>query len=420
MIIVNVSGGLGNQFFQYAAGLRLAKKWKTELKVRLDWYDKNKDWPWLLPLYNIRESIATKEEYEWLAEHAPNSALGREMNTQIFMPEVLDYPDNVCLRGCWESERYFPDISNELRKQFTLRQPLGAAARYWQEKILAADCSVSIHVRQGDFAYNPRMNRNKLLFAVLPIDYYRECLNILRRQHKNLTLFIFSNNLHWCKENLHFDIPTEHVEGEGIRDFEELRLMSLCKHNIIANSTFSWWGAWLNQNPNKQVFVPIPSAFIGTDNLYRHFSVKRNKNSPLQSDKWIRVPFDQDNQPIVNMRPYFSLLLIVNDDIATIEETLATVISQDYRFYEIIIIDNASTDGSGKICRQIAREHDNVTLIKLWDRISIYVAWNKALDLAQGKFVMFLKGNDRIFAEALSSIFLTNELGMVDVVSSVN
>lgn len=109
-----------------------------------------------------------------------------------------------------------------------------------KKKILAADCSVSIHVRQGDFAYNPRMNRNKLLFAVLPIDYYRECLNILRRQHKNLTLFIFSNNLHWCKENLHFDIPTEYVEVEGIRDFEELRLMSLCKHNIIANSTFSW------------------------------------------------------------------------------------------------------------------------------------------------------------------------------------
>ena len=368
--------------------------------------------------FNIKESFATAEDIEKLTKNFPKNLLGVEKSPHVYMPEVLDYPDDVWLRGCWENEHYFSDVANIVRKEFTLKQPLGAAARQWKEKILAAKRSVSLHIRHGDFAYNPYFSRDPV-FAILPFEYYNDCLNTLRKQNKNknLTLFVFSNNLEWVKGNFHFDFPTEFVEGEGLREFEELHLMSLCKHNIIANSTFSWWAAWLNSNPDKKVFAPIPSNFIGSKEVYRHFSPERNEKSPLESDRWLRGFFDLSKQPDLDLRPYFSLLMVVNNDAATLHESLGSIWGQDYKYYELIIIDNASTDGSNKICRQIVQARDNVTLIKLYDKISDGAAWNKALDLAQGQFVIFLNGKDRILNTALSSLYMINERLMVDVVN---
>lgn len=331
------------------------------------------------------------------------------------MPEVLDYPDNVWLHGYWQHEEYFADIADILRKEFTLRQPLGKAARRWQEKILASECSVSLHFRHGDYAYNSIINDARP--RILPLDYYYECVNRLKQQHGKLTLFVFTENLQWCKENLNTDVPTEFIFGEGLTDVEELYLMSICKHNVIANSTFSWWGAWLNQNSDKKVFMPIPANDAAKVNYL--FTVDINEKFLLDSNSWIRMPVDFSKRPELKMCPYFSLFLVVNDDIATIGATLGGILEQDYKFFELIIIDNASTDGSGKFCRKIAQVHDNVTLIKLWNRIPNSVAWNKALDLAQGDFVMFLKGNDRMLSNALSSMYLVNEHARVDVVSSV-
>ena len=330
------------------------------------------------------------------------------------MPAVLGYPDNVYLRGCWENERYFADIADIIRKEFTLRNPLGKAACRWREKILAAECSVSMHFRHGDFVGF----QQKDIFKILPLDYYHECVNRLKREYKNFTVFVFTDNPRYFKENLRLGVPMEFISGGGVIDIEELYLMSTCKHNVLANSTFSFWGAWLNPNPDKKVFIPIPSYIVGTKRTYRHFLAERNENSPLQSDRWIRVPVDFSNRPNVTMRPYFSLLLVVDDDIATIGETLARILAQDYKFYEVIIVDNCSTDGSGKLCRQASQARDNVTLIKLWNRISNGAAWNKALDLAQGDFVLFLKGNDRLLANALSQMYTANERDLDDIVCS--
>ena len=111
-------------------------------------------------------------------------------------------------------------------------------------------------------------------------------------------------------------------------------------------------------------------------------------------------------------------MLVVDDDIASINETLASIFGQDYKFYEVIIVDNSSTDGSGKICRQAVQARDNVTLVKLWKKIPKGAAWNKALDLAQGDFVLFLKGNDRILSNALSQMYTANEKNLDDIVCS--
>ena len=406
--------------FQYATGRRLAHKWNTELKLDTTFFDRYKFRSYLLDKFNIKATVATSKEIESLKKLREGTSIGLEKNTIAYkyMPEALNWPDNLYLAGTWEDERYFADISDILRKEFTLKNSLGAAAQHWQKKILAAECSVSVHVRHGDFVYSPNISRMDI-FAHLPLEYYQECVNQLKQQYNNPTAFVFSNNLQWCRENLRLGVPTEFVAGDGLADFEELYLMSLCQHNIIANSTFSWWGAWLNKNPGKKVFVPIPSNIVGTDKTYRHFSAKRNENSPLQSDRWIRVPFDLNKQPEIKTRPYFSLLLVVNNDAATLPETLGTILRQNYKFYELIIIDNASFDDSGKICQQVAKTHDNVTLIKLYDKVSNGAAWNRAIDAAQGESVIFAKGNDSFSYMSLSFLYMTNERPVADIVSSV-
>ena len=414
MIISRIGGGIGNQLFTYAAGRRLAHKWNTEFKLDISVYEKLKGTHYDLSALNIIENFATPEEIARLKKFREGTNLGKEKIAWQFFPEVLDYPDDLYVSGNWEDERYFADISDIIRQEFTFKRALGTAAQDWKVKILAAENSVSLHFRHGDFVTQPQRCPSG---AILPLDYYYTCVNILKEQYKNLTLFIFSNNLQWVKENLRAGLPTEFVEGDGLQDIEELYLMSLCKHNIIAPSTFSWWGAWLNQNPDKKVFMPIPSS--DDDKKGYRYSPIRNENSSLDSDRWIRIPFDFNAQASVTTRPWFSLLLVVNNDINTLVESLNSIIGQNYKYFELIIIDNASTDGSGKILQQVAKTLDNVTLIKLYAKVQNGAAWNIALNAAQGKYVMFLKGNDRLLANALTIIYSTNEYILDDVANSV-
>lgn len=410
-------GGLGNQLYQYATGRRLAHKLNTKLKLDLTFYEKDNLHPYALNFFNIKESIASPEEIAQLKQRSAQLGLGQENRDYNFMPEVLNYPDNIWLHGYWGHEEYFADIADILRRELTLKKTLSYSAQHWQEKIHSAECAVSMHFRHGDFIYSPTNQNLPEHFAIPPLDYYYQCVNTLKRNYGNLTLFIFSDNLQWAKENLHADVPIEFVEGEDLQDLEELHLMSLCRHNILSKSTFSWWGAWLNQNPFKKVFMPI--ACSDGKKIDTRSSVTGDENSPLDSDKWIKIPFDvNEQQRGITIRPYFSLLLVVNNDITTLEESLGSILGQDYKFFELIIIDNASTDGSGKVCREFVQTYDNVTLIKLHGKVQNGVAWNIALNAAQGYYALFLKGTDRLLVNALTSLYLTNEHIIADIVNS--
>ena len=422
MVIVRISGGVGNQLFQYAAGRQLAKKLNTELKLDISWLENNNLAPYALDQFNIVEKIATPEEIEPLKKICMDTGLGKEGYGSI--QDVLNYPDNIYLDGVWWSERYFPDIRDLLLKEITIKNPLSSSAEAWKQKILSAECAVSLHVHHGDFLYNP-IAGSKPWFHVPPLDYYYNCINTLKQAYKNLTVFVFSNNLQWVKENLHLDVPTEFVEYQpedkkvlnlSKRDVEEIYLMSLCKHSINPRSSFSWWGAYLNQNPDKKIFVSTSST--AQETLKYHYSLTTDAQSPLDSGKWIYVPFDRDKQPKVIMRPIFSLLLVVNNDAATIADTLNCILGQDYKYYEVIIIDNASFDGSGRICQQAIAGKKNVTFRKLWTKIKNAEAWNSALEIAQGNYIAFLKGNDRFLNNALSMLYLINEKQQADIVHS--
>lgn len=380
MIITHLKDGLGNQLFQYAVGRALAHKNNTELKLDITQVEAEKSSHhnyYRLDAFNIQENFATAQEIK-------NQRQVIERNNPcIFQPEILNLPDGVGLYGYWQSEKYFSDIADIILKEFTLKNPLGEVSNFWHEKILAAECAVSLHVRNGD--YMTPFNRN--FTGTISNKYYCECINQLKNSYPNLTLFVFSDELNWVKENLNFDVPTEFVEGCE-HDFEEMHLMSLCKHNIITHSTFSWWSAWLNQNPDKKVLTPYPwgrSIFFG--------------NSSILPESWIKIPVDYETHTHDKVPVFLSVVIYVEDGDKMLWFTLLSIFSQTFKDYDIIIVD-ASTDNSSNFYRQIAG-NDNVTIIKTARSTEKIVAWNLGLECARSEYVLFFTGRDFILANAV-------------------
>jgi hypothetical protein len=264
MIIINLRGGLGNQLFQYACGRALSLRNGEPVKFDITGYAKtaNSDTPrsYLLSKFNIHdEHIATDQEI--LALKYPYgilSKLYRRIRTKIglfnigFVPRILRKKGNVYLDGYWQTEKYFIDKEDVIRKELSLRYPLSAPAQAMAELIKKNSPSVSLHVRRGDVARDAKTNP---YFGITTPEYYSDALNYISRKVAQPHVFVFSDDIEWVKQNIPISLPATYVSG-NIPDYEEVTLMSMCEHNIIANSSFSWWGAWLNRNRGKIVIAP--------------------------------------------------------------------------------------------------------------------------------------------------------------------
>ena len=383
MIIANIDGGLGNQLFMYALGRCLAHRHHTELKLnappKKDDSIKHHAY-YRLGEFNIQENFATAEEIQTLQQVKENPAL-----EGIFVPEILNAPDNIFLYGYWQNENYFIEIRDILLRELTLKNPLGKNSTAWKEKILSADCAVSLHVRHGDYITYHTSN----ILGLVPISYYYTGLNEIRKSFPDITVFVFSDDIKWCKETLKFDVPTEFVEGCDT-DAEEMYLMSICQHNIIPNSTFSWWSAWLNQNPNKKVFAPQPWIIF-----------RSHDNNAFVPESWTRFPVDY----FAELPKMISIIVYVENNLTDLQMTLSSLIHQNFQNYEIILMD-ASTDVSGKICRQ-ATIDEKISILKINPATDKFSAWNKGIDMARGDYILFLTGNNFAFpyaANILSSV----------------
>jgi hypothetical protein len=251
MIITKLIGGLGNQMFQYAAGRRLALKHNTPLKLDLSSYKET--WKDMTPriyelkCFNIKADIAEADDLE-------NGAFMRYKEKSFsFDPYLLNAQDNIHIKGYWQSEKYFEDIKGIIAKDFTVKWPLQGENLRLSEQIQGVQ-SVSVHVRRTDYVSNPVTNE---FHGVCSLDYYYNCIEQIARNTAAPHFFVFSDDPAWCTEHVKLSYPVTFVDHNSPNmGYEDLRLMSLCKHNIIANSSFSWWGAWLNENPDKIVFAP--------------------------------------------------------------------------------------------------------------------------------------------------------------------
>jgi len=188
-----------------------------------------------------------------------------------FNQKIFDSKEDVYLDGYWQSEKYFSDFAEQIRKDFTLRNLLGGATQAMLTKIISDDQSVSLQIRRGDNAHSPSSMKT---FGCPGIEYYESCIDALVNELKKndlfgnkINLYVFSDEIDWAKENFHSRFPITFVTSRDIALCEEIALMKACKHNIISNSTFGWWGAWLNENPNKIVVAPKQWALLGAKNF---------------------------------------------------------------------------------------------------------------------------------------------------------
>jgi hypothetical protein len=265
MIIIKIHGGLGNQMFQYATGRRIANDRKVALKLDITAYGNQPSSETVrkfgLQNFNIRIDPASNDEIKkirypfgifsklvWLIKQK----IFRQYNIG-FIPSILNVVSDYYLDGYFKNEQYFKSIGNTIRSEFTLKNPAGQASQEAQFKITKSTLPVSLHIRRGDYVQE---TATALYHGALPIEYYHSAITYLSEKIGTFNLFVFSDDIAWAKENLHLNVPMTFVSQPEIPDYEELLLMSLCKHNIIANSSFSWWGAWLNQNPDKIVIAP--------------------------------------------------------------------------------------------------------------------------------------------------------------------
>jgi hypothetical protein len=171
-----------------------------------------------------------------------------------FASEVLQVKGNAYLDGTWQSEAYFSEIANRVRAEFTLREPATEANAIMSRTISSNPSAVSLHIRRGDYVID---KATRSIHEVCSEGYYRRALQHVAEAMSKPHIFVFSDDPTWAHENLRIPFPTTIVDhNPPNQGHEDLRLMSLCRHHIIANSSFSWWGAWLCRYPNKIVYAP--------------------------------------------------------------------------------------------------------------------------------------------------------------------
>ena len=248
MIIVRIIGGLGNQMFQYAYAKSLQH---LGYKVQLDLSAIKKytlHGGYQLDKFQIDLSEASNSQVLFAKLNVYNTFKERSL---LFHESFLKLPKRSYVKGYFQTDKYFHQIRTDILNQFQLKQAFSQNALTYLEAIKEASSSCSIHIRRGDYVSNKSAQE---VHGSCSLDYYQRAISKILEIAKNTQFFIFSDDLEWVKSNLEVPNPT-FVDIQGI-PHEDMLLMSKCDHNITANSSFSWWGAWLNTNPNKIVISP--------------------------------------------------------------------------------------------------------------------------------------------------------------------
>ena len=170
-----------------------------------------------------------------------------------FSPEMLNFREHSYVNGYWQSEKYFLAIENEIRSDFVFKLQFSQQNAEVSEKISKSN-SVSLHIRRGDYVSNPEVTA---VHGLCTIEYYQMAIKYIAERVHLPNFYIFSDDIAWVQNNLKINYPHQYINhNHGSESFNDMRLMSLCKHHIIANSSFSWWGAWLNESADKIVVAP--------------------------------------------------------------------------------------------------------------------------------------------------------------------
>lgn len=257
MIRVVIKGGLGNQMFQYAYGKVLAEKYHQPLLLDLSFYDKEAVYRnYALDKLGINETLVSKKP------HKISISLWKKLLPLNFflMRHGLPTLTPVYLDGYWQSENYFDGRFDFVRSLFKFPEPPDQL-----KQLAISSTSVAVHVRRGDYVNIPRRH-------ICHLDYFRRAMQKVQGQIPDARFFIFSDDLAWCRDNLLKEFPDAVLVSGCDSDLQEMHLMAYCKHIIISNSSFSWWGAWLQEKPGK--IVISPDRWVDDEELNHFFMVQ--------------------------------------------------------------------------------------------------------------------------------------------------
>lgn len=271
MIVIKLQGGLGNQMFQYAAAKRLALFNNTTLKLDTSFLldrTPKEDFTFRkfeLDTFYLKPRIASQYEIDKYLIR-PNSTkridkIFNYINPHFnyiekefsFNPNVLELSKNTYLSGYFQSEKYFLEIEEQVREDFSFKENSDKSNKRLIDSILSSN-SIGIHIRRGDFIENNKTNQ---FHGICSMDYYSKSIELMESQVNNPRFFVFSDDITWAKHNISLSSPTHFVDSnDSETGYKDLQLLSSCRHHIIANSSFSWWGAWLAKWEGQIVISP--------------------------------------------------------------------------------------------------------------------------------------------------------------------
>lgn len=268
-VIARIEGGLGNQLFQYAAARSLADRLGCGLALDLRGLALNGDRPYMLDRYRVRADIATPAELEvlpdWRASRVGrwrarlSQSLPDLWSFPLFWPASFAYDPRferirrpVYLVGYWQSEKYFSWNRERLLDDLTLLPQWSLATALLENHDDTA--SVALHIRRGDYVSNPNAAQ---FHGLCDLGYYQLAADDLAHRQPDIRVHVFSDDPDWVRQHLHLTVPMQVMDVAGPDEAHvDLELMSRCRHHIIANSSFSWWGAWRCRGQGQTVYAP--------------------------------------------------------------------------------------------------------------------------------------------------------------------
>jgi len=268
-VVVRIEGGLGNQLFQYAASRSLADRLQCDLLIDVRGIAENGNRPYQLNLYHVRAELADAQTLAalpaWRSSRAGRMrqslsfAMRGLVHSPVFWPRTFAYDSRieqlrhpVYMVGYWQTERYCAWNRARLLQDLTLL-PGTTADADWLQKIRSRN-SVSLHVRRGDYVRSPAAAQHH---GTCDMEYYHHAIALLLKQLPEIEVFVFSDEPQWAADHLRLPVPIHIVDANPPdRGYLDLELMRACRHHVLANSSFSWWAAWLCVNPAQTVYAP--------------------------------------------------------------------------------------------------------------------------------------------------------------------
>lgn len=377
-------GGLGNQLFQYNFALFLKEKFpNVKIILNISYFKKDSiHGGYLLPQKDFKIS---KNVYRLKSKYflcTDNSNINE-----------IDPNKNIMFYGYWQDPKIMGKYTVKIEDLFKIK--LNNKNNDYYNQIIKSKNSVSIHIRCGDY------NNNYMHGNIATKSFFQNAINYISEKLDNPVFFVFSDDVEWCKKNIDFGkYKNTYIIGNEKPDAiqYDIFLMSKCHHNIISNSSFSWWGQYYNEYNDK--IVISPSYWLNQKNEAYNCCITQ-----LQNIKNITyVP----NVPICNTsneNPFFTIIILAYNQEDCIKRAITSILNQEFNYFEIIIVNDGSTDGTLKVLNEYKKLNKKIKIINNEINKSRYTSRKSGVKEASGKWILFLDGDDYFMPDTLKELY---------------